>query len=193
MNSISGFIELIIEYMDEFGLVIGFLMAFIEPIIPVLPIGVIVGLNMLTFGNVFGFLLSYIASILGGMTSFFLVRYLFKERFVDWFLKKDRTRIDKWMKKISEIDFNALVVLFAIPITPVFLVNIAGALSDISYKKYFAAMIIGKPAMLLFYGYIAVSFVDSLNNPMNLIKIGLLILGAYLASKIIEKIVKVEK
>lgn len=150
MDSIAIFIEQLVEHFGEIGIVFGFFIAFTEPIIPILPIGVIVGLNMLSFGNVFGFILSYVASILGGMTSFFLVRYLFKDRFVRWFYKKNRGAVDKWMKKISEIDFNALAVLFAIPITPVFLVNIAGALSDISHKKYFAAMAIGKPAMLLF-------------------------------------------
>lgn len=97
------------------------------------------------------------------------------------------------MKKLSDIDFNVLVVLFALPITPAFLVNIAAGLSDISFRKYLIAMMVGKPAMLLFYGYIAVSFVDSLKDPVNFLKVGILVLVAYIISKIVEKLVKVEK
>ena len=55
------------------------------------------------------------------------------------------------------------------------------------------ALLIGKPAMLLFYGYIAVSVVESLHDPMNFIKVGVLVLIAYVISKILQKIVKVEK
>ena len=110
-----------------------------------------------------------------------------------WFSKKNQTKIKKWMKKLTDIDFNTLVVVMALPVTPAFLVNIAAGLSDISYRKYLIAMIIGKPAMLLFYGYIAVSFVESLKDPINFIKIGALVLGAYLISKIIERVVKVEE
>ena len=127
------------------------------------------------------------------MGSFYLFRYLFKDKIIHWFSEKNQKSIKKWMKKLSDIDFNVLVVLFALPVTPAFLVNIAGGLSDISSRKYLIAMLIGKPAMLLFYGYIAVSFVDSLKDPINFLKVGVLVLVAYIVSKIIEKIVKVEK
>ena len=96
------------------------------------------------------------------------------------------------MDKLSNIDFNTLVVIIALPITPSFLLNIAAGLSNISFRKYLIALLVGKPAMLLFYGYIAISFVDSLKDPINFIKIAVLVVGAYVISKIIEKLVKVE-
>jgi len=193
MESISIIIEQIVNYMGAFGFLAGFLLVLLESIFPPLPLGVIVGINMLSFGKVFGFILSYIATLTGCMASFFLFRHLFKDKFMHWFSKKNQTKIKKWMKKLTDIDFNTLVVVMALPVTPAFLVNIAAGLSDISYRKYLIAMIIGKPAMLLFYGYIAVSFVESLKDPINFIKIGALVLGAYLISKIIERVVKVEE
>ena len=78
------------------------------------------------------------------------------------------------------------------PATPAFLLNIAAGLSDISFRKYFVASLIGKPIMLAFYAYIGIEFVDSLKDPMNFLKIIGLLLVAYIISKIIEKIVKVE-
>lgn len=193
MEKISIFINQVVEIMVSFGPIGGFLLAFFESIFPPLPLGVIVGLNMLSFGNIFGFILSYIATLMGCMASFCLFRHVFKDRFIHWFSDKNQKSIKRWMHKLSNIDFNVLVILFALPITPSFLVNIAGGLSDISYRKYLIAMIVGKPAMLLFYGYIAVSFVDSLKDPINFLKVGVLVLIAYVISKIIEKIVKVEK
>lgn len=193
MEILSTLINRLVEILVSFGPVGGFVLILLESIFPPLPLGAIVGLNMLSFGNIFGFILSYVATITGSMLSFCLFRYLFKDKFMHWFSKKTQIVIKKWMDKLSNIDFNVLVVLFALPITPAFAVNIAGGLSDISSRKYFIAMLIGKPAMLLFYGYIAVSFVDSLKNPVNFIKVGILVLIACIISKIVEKLVKVEK
>lgn len=193
MEILSTLINRLVEMLVSFGPIGGFVLILLESIFPPLPLGVIVGLNMLSFGNIFGFLLSYVATITGSMVSFYLFRYLFKDKFIHWFSNKNQIVIKKWMDKLSNIDFNVLVVLFALPITPAFAVNIAGGLSDISARKYFIAMLIGKPAMLLFYGYIAVSFVDSLKDPMNFIKVGILVLIAYIISKLVEKLVKVEK
>lgn len=193
MEGISDLINKIVEVMVSFGPIGGFLLTILESIFPPLPLGAIVGLNMISFGKIFGFLISYVATLFGCMMSFFLFRYLFRDKYLNWFKEKNRAVINKWMEKLSDIDFNTLVVIFALPITPAFFVNIAGGLSNISSRKYLIAMMIGKPAMLLFYGYIAVSFVDSLNNPVNFIKVGVLVFLAYLISKIVEKIVKVEK
>ena len=49
---------------------------------------------------------------------------------------------------MTNIDFNTLVVIIAIPFTPAFLVNIAAGLSNIPIKKYIFALLIGKPFMI---------------------------------------------
>ena len=193
MEKISLIIQQIVEVLIDFGPVGGFFLVIIESILPVLPLGVIVGLNMLSFGKVFGFLLSYVATICGCIGSFFLFRYVIKDKFMNLFSEKNRVNIDKWMKRLTEINFSTLVVILALPVTPAFAVNIAAGLCDIKFRKYFMALLIGKPAMLLFYGYIAVSVVESLHDPMNFIKVGVLVLIAYVISKILQKIVKVEK
>lgn len=192
MENITLIINEVVNYMVSLGPLGGFILISLESFIPPLPLGIIVGLNMLSFGNTFGFILSYIATVTGCMLSFVLFRHLLKNKFLNWFNKKNKERIKKWMDKLSSIKFTTLVVIFALPITPAFLVNIAGGLSNISYKKYLMALMVGKPAMLMFYGYIAVSFVDSLKDPIILVRVLLLIVITYIISKVIEKIVKVE-
>ena len=192
MESVTLIINNIVNYMVSLGPIGGFVLILLESVLPPLPLGAIVGLNMLSFGNVYGFILSYVAVIIGCMTSFFLFRYLLKDKDMKWFNQKNKERIKKWMNKLSNIKFTTLVIVFALPITPAFLVNIAGGLSEISYKKYLMALIVGKPAMLLFYGYIAVSLVDSLKDPANILRVVLLVTITYIISKIIERVVKVE-
>ena len=192
MESITIIINNVVDYMVSLGPVGGFLLIFLESICPPLPLGVIVGINMLSFGNIFGFLLSYVSTIFGCMLSFWLFRYLFKDDFDQWYNGKNKKKIKVWMNKLSNIKFTTLAILFALPITPAFIINIAGGLSNISLKKYLMALIVGKPAMLLFYGYIAVSFFDSLKDPVKLVKVFALMLFTYILSLVIEKLVKVE-
>ena len=192
MGDIELIINQIVNFMVSMGPIGGFVLIMFESFLPPLPLGVIVGLNMLSFGHVFGFVLSYFATITGCMLSFFFFRYLLRDKYMKWFSEKNQDRIKKWMDKLTHMKLTTLAVVFALPITPAFLVNIAGGLSNISAKKYLTALFIGKPAMLLFYGYIAVSIVDSLKNPVNIIRIVLLIVFTYAISKIIEKVVKVD-
>ena len=192
MENIEIFVNQVVNYMVSFGPVGGFVLAMFESFLPILPLGVIVGLNMLSFGNAFGFLLSYVATTTGCMLVFWFIRYYVKDRYINWFNKEKQIKIKKWMEKLSHMKFTTLAVLIALPITPSFFVNIAGGLSNVSIKKYLLALLVGKPAMLLFYGYIAVSLVDSLKDPRILIKVGILVAITYIISKIIEKVVKVE-
>ena len=192
IRTIEIFIDKIVAYMVSFGPLGGFLLVFLESLLSPLPLGIIVGLNILSFGNILGFFISYLGCALGSITVFTAVRGLFKEKFKIWNEKKERPSLNKWMNKLSNIKFTTLVVIFALPVTPSVVVNVAGGLSDIGYRKYFLALLIGKPAMLLIYAYITTTFVDALKNPIIFIKVFVLIILTYVISKIIEKFVKVE-
>ena len=151
MENIALIIDQVVSYMISFGPLGGFILIMFESFLPPLPLGLIVGLNMLSFGKIPGFLLSYFATITGCMLSFWIFRYYIKDRYTRWIKAKHQDELKKWMKRMSNIKFTTLAVLFAIPLTPAFLVNIAGGLSDISIKKYLTALMVGKPAMLFFY------------------------------------------
>lgn len=193
MDKIAGYVDYIVSLFQSIGPLGGFLLIMLESILPPIPLGVIVGFNMLSFGKIFGFILSYIAAVCGCVMSFCLFRYLLKGRITHRFSKKNQDTINKWKDKLSNMKVHTLAILVALPVTPAFAVNIAAGLSDMSLKKFIISICIGKPAMLFFYGYIAVSVVESLKDPMNIVKVVALMIGVYIISRIVEKVVKVEK
>ena len=90
------------------------------------------------------------------------------------------------MKSLEKINFSQLVIILAIPFTPAFLVNIAAGLTKMSYKRYLFALIIGKIFLVYFWGYIGVSLIESFKNPIIFVRVGILLLIAYIISKIIN-------
>ena len=193
LDKLQIYLQIIVDYLLQVGLVGGFLLIVLESIIPALPLSVFIGLNIITFGKILGYVISYFGTIVGCMLSFITFRYILKNYLYKIFKEKTRIKIEDLMKKMTNIDFNTLVVIIAIPFTPAFLVNIAAGLSNIPIKKYIFALLIGKPFMIYFWGYIGANLLESLKNPIILVKIIVIVLLPYLISKVVEKIINVEK
>lgn len=193
LDKLQIYLQIIVDYLLQVGLVGGFLLIVLESIIPALPLSVFIGLNIITFGKILGYVISYFGTIVGCVLSFITFRYILKNYLYKIFKEKTRIKIEDLMKKMTNIDFNTLVVIIAIPFTPAFLVNIAAGLSNIPIKKYIFALLIGKPFMIYFWGYIGANLLESLKNPIILVKIIVIVLLAYLISKVVEKIINVEK
>lgn len=172
------------------GLLIGIGLIILESIIPVLPLALFIALNIIIFGNILGFIISWLATVCGCMVSFYIFRKGLSSRFYKH-LKHDG-HILKFMRKVSNISFTNLAVIAAMPFTPAFSVNIAAGLSEISPKKFLGAMLIGKIPMVYFWGFIGTSFVESINNPVILLEIFLMVVGAFIVSKIISKKFNIE-
>ena len=96
------------------------------------------------------------------------------------------------MLKIDKVDLSTLVLLIALPFTPAFLVNIASALSNMKFKKFMIAILIGKIFLVFFWGFIGTSLLESLKNPRIIISILSMLMIAYLLSKIVTKKMNVE-
>lgn len=192
LNNIDVFIENILNALGIFGPILGCILIIIESILPILPLSVFVTLNFYAFGNIMGFIISYCCTILGCMISYVLVRKGFKSKFDRFMDKKDRKKLKKYITSFNKIKLENLCILIAIPFTPAFLVNIAAALSDISKKKFWVSLLIGKLFMVYFWGYVGVTLIDSLKNPVYFIKILVLVLIAYIIGKIVKRKVGVE-
>ena len=192
LNNIDVFIENILNALGVFGPILGCLFIIVESILPILPLSVFVTLNFYAFGSILGFIISYCCTILGCMISYLIVRKGFKTKFDKFMDQKDRKKLKKYITSFNKIKLENLVILIAIPFTPAFLVNIAAALSDISKKKFWVSLLIGKLFMVYFWGYVGVTLIDSLKNPIYLIRIIILVLVAYIIGKIVNKKVGVE-
>ena len=53
-------------------------------------------------------------------------------------------------------------------------------------KKFIVALLIGKIGLVYFWGYIGTSLVESLKNPIILVKIVIILLVTYIISKLLK-------
>ncbi len=150
-----------------------------------LPLFVFVTINILTMGTILGSMISFVCLIAGNFLAFFLCRIglspLF-QRFI-----KNKSKINKFMKSIDNMSFSKLILIISIPITPSFFVNLAAGLSKIPKKKYFYALLLGKPCVLIFWGILGTSLVECLTNPLVLIKVVAMIVICNLIANLINK------
>ena len=169
------------------GYILSCFLILIESIIPILPLSVFITLLFYKFGSIIGFVISYIFTVLGCFLSYNIFKSKFKKKFDIFIDKKDKKQIKKIMKRLNKIKFENLCLIIAIPFTPAYLVNIAAGLSDISKKKYIFAILIGKIFLVIFWGFVGTSLINSFKNPSNLIIILLLLLVCFIVSKIVNK------
>lgn len=184
---IDSFVTWATSWLISFGPIAGVLLIILESIIPALPLGVFIALNIKSYGFLFGFIISWLSTVIGCMLSFFFFRKLFQKKLYNFIKNKDSKKLEKFMKTISNVSFTNLVVIVAMPFTPASWINAGAGLSKIDAKKYFTAILIGKPAMVYFWGYIGKSLLESLTDVTTLVKIALLLIGAFVVSRLVEK------
>ena len=182
LKTIYEFIINSVNSSSFLGPVFACFLIFIESIIPVLPLFVFITVIFLKYGAIFGFILSWLFTILGCMSSYFLVKYLANK-----FFKLDGPKLKKIISMIKRVSFPELVTIIAIPFTPAFLINIAAGMAKMPTKKFILAIMIGKISLVLFWGFIGTSLIDSLNNPIIMLKIVIIVLIAYIISFIVNK------
>ena len=187
--ALETFINTLLTALGSWGAILGCIFILFESIIPPLPLSVFITLNFLTFGNLVGFIISWIFTCIGCMMSYYLFKKSIKEKYLNKL--KERELLGKIINVIENMDFKNLVLLIAIPFTPAFLINIAAGICRIDAKKYFYALLIGKISLVYFWGYIGVSLIDSLKNPMILIKVGVALIIMYILSMLVSKKLKI--
>ncbi len=190
-DAIDTFIDTTLQGLGVWGPIVGCFFILIESMIPVLPLFVFITLNFLAFGNIFGFIISWIFTCIGCFISFLLFRckvqtWLFKR------IKKKGIISEHTIDVITNLKFEELTTIIAIPFTPAFLVNIAAGLSKMSYKKFLGALLIGKVFLVYFWGFVGVSLIDSIKNPIYLVRVLVLMAIAYILSRIISRKFKIE-
>ena len=177
--------ELVLTLPPFLGGMIGMIVIILESMIPVLPLAVFIALNMVLFGNINGFIMSWVATVIGCLMMFFIVKVLFN----DYFRKKIKKskQLKNIFNRINHINFSNLVILTSLPFTPAFLINIACGLSKMSNKKFILNIIISKLVIVYFWGYIGTSFLESITDFKAIIQLIVLIFIAYILSKVAMK------
>lgn len=189
---VNNFATYLINIMSHLGPISGIVLIILESILPFLPLSVFIALNGASFGYVFGYIISWVSTCIGCLISFLIFRKIFKNKFDKLLSKKNVKQIKKIKKKFSTITFSALVLIIALPFTPAFAVNIAAGLSDMSLRKFMIAILIGKLSITYFWTYIGKSLLESMMDFKTIITVALLLLGAYIISKLVSKKLKIE-
>ena len=184
---INTAVDVITNIMSRFGIVSGVFLIILESMVPILPLGVFIALNIMTFGEVIGFIVSWLSTVTGCMLSFYICRYL-KNKYEKKY-RKDK-KVKKLKKAIDNISLSNLVLIISLPFTPVFAVNIASGLSNIDPKRYLIALLIGKLPMVFFWGFIGKSFLESISDPYTIAQIIVLLIVSYLVSKVVNNFIK---
>ena len=192
MDIVNYIIDFSTDFISTGGLLYGFIIVFMEALLPMLPLGVFVALNVTAFGFFIGTLLSYIATMVGSFLVYLLFTVL-EEKFISKFLNKKKLgRLRRGLYRFRNITLSQLVLIITLPFTPSFLVNILSGMAKISKEKFILALIIGKIFVVIFWGYIGKSIITGYDDLKSIIFIAVALLIAYIISKIVSKKMDIE-
>ena len=192
MSTISNLINYCTYLIENSGIIIGFILVFIESFLPILPLGGFVALNVNAFGLLEGIILSWIATTLGCFITYLIIKYLSNIIINKMIKQKTRQKIIEKTEKFRKIKMTNLVLLITLPFAPSFLINFLAGTAGISKEKYLISLLIGKSFMIIFWGYIGKSLIESITNIKAIIFILLTLLIAYIITKIISKKFEIE-
>lgn len=184
------FIKELIHNIGIFGPILSCCLIVIESMVPILPLAVFITFYFWYFGSIVGFIISWLFTILGCCISFVLSDKGIKNFYDDKLLKNNKVK--KFTKLFEKLSLSQLVVLISIPFTPAFLINIVAGVTNTTFKKFFSSIVIGKIFLVWFWGYIGTSLIESINNPIILIKIFVIVVIAYIVSKIVNIKLKIQ-
>lgn len=173
--------------IGAWGYILSCILIVIESIVPILPLSVFITLIIYKFGWFFGFIISYIFTILGCLLSYKIFNSKLRVKFENFINKKNRRLLSELSFKLRTIRFEKLSLIIALPFTPAFLVNIAAGLANMSKKKYLYAILIGKIFLVIFWGFIGTSLINSIKSPSNLIYIIIMLITCFIISRLVNK------
>lgn len=187
---IDSIVNFAVSNLQSYGIVFGAFLILLESIIPALPLGVFIALNMMAFGNVVGFILSWIFTIIGCITSYMIFKKLSGKRLERVY--KKYPKIDNLKNKIKNMKFSTFVLIIALPFSPAFLINIAAGLTKMNFKKFVFGLLVGKVSIIYFWGFISKSLLESITDIKTIITVFTMLGISYIISKLVNKKLDIE-
>ncbi len=191
MKFVNDLIEFSTNFIYTGGIFFGIFIVFLESFIPVLPLSVFVALNCNAFGFFIGVLISWIGTCLGSVLCYLLFRFIGK-KLHSKLKRKIFKKAEAGINKFNNITFTQLVLLYTLPFAPSSLFNTLGGLSNMKQEKFIFSLLIGKAFSILFWGYIGISVIESFTDKKSLISLGVILVLAYIVSKILNKKFNIE-
>ena len=143
-------LEMLVKKSGIWGPAFFVLIQMVQVVIPIIPGGITCGAGVVIFGPWYGLLYNYIGITSGSLINFYLARR-YGKCFVKYFVK-DET-YDKyigWLDKGKKFDtFFALAIFF--PCAPDDALCLIAGLTKMTWKRFTAIILLGKPASIAMY------------------------------------------
>lgn len=186
--------EHVLELLERYrsmGPFLGIFITFMKSFIPPLPTIVIVGANAAAYGLWPGFLYSWIGITSGCIVSFLIIRKLAGHRLIE--RMRERPKVKKGMLWIRNNAFSYVFVLSILPVGPFVVVNLVAGIAKMPIRSYMLAIALGKALMVFIVSFFGHDIVRMIQNPEQLIYIGLFIaISIWISKKIEAKFIKNE-
>ncbi|MGL5417462.1 MAG: TVP38/TMEM64 family protein [Clostridium sp.] len=166
-----------------YAIIVTLIIFLIKPIFVIIPSSVIVIANGLIFGPIEGFGISMVGYFISSTVGFYLARLLGQD-FIESIAGKKMTN---FQEKLHKRQFLIMCSLRMIPIIPLDPVSYACGLSNVSYKKFIVATLLGTAPETLCYAYLGKNF-DKPFSPAFIIPIVVLIIALISSQFILKKI-----
>lgn len=143
-------LEMLVKESGIWGPLLFVLIQMVQVVIPIIPGGITCGVGVVIFGAWYGLLYNYIGIAAGSLINFYLARR-YGQCFVKYFVKEET--YDKyvgWLEKGKKFDkFFAFAIFF--PCAPDDALCLIAGLTKMTWKKFTAIILLGKPASIAMY------------------------------------------
>jgi len=153
---------------------IGFLLPFIEAILPMLPLAIIISFNLSVLGGLYGSMtgtfLTIVLSTLGSFLGMFLIYYIIKITVSDYFVKKVKSYRygNAFIEAIQLRSGLFILALLSNPFLPSSVLNYGLSLAKVKTKKYLILTFLSRLIIILFMVFLG-SIFSIQENPLNVL------------------------
>lgn len=148
-----------VQQFGTYSVVAIIILQILQVVFPIVPGGVGMVVATLLFGIWWGFVINYVSIVIGSMLAFLIGRRYGKPLIRRFFSEKLLEKYEKVLDKQETFD-KVFLVSILLPIAPDdFLCYFAGT-TQMSFKKFMAIILLGKPPTTFIYSYGLHQFVE---------------------------------
>ncbi|WP_414051138.1 TVP38/TMEM64 family protein [Macrococcus animalis] len=173
------------ETFESFGIIIAFLLPFLEAFVPILPIALFAVVNVNTYGLFLGFIITWLGAFCGAYIVFLLVRKYGQHKFLRHLNNHPHTL--KFIRRVDEKGIMPLFILLCFPFTPSSVINVVAGLSTVNIKYYLIAVLCGKAVMLFMLSFIGNDIYSFVREPKKSIIVAIVLFLLWVIGKLLEK------
>jgi len=124
----------------------------VQTVIPIIPSSVTIPMGIIIFGASYGFLLNFVGVMIGSLINFILARKHGRPLVEMLVPKQKMAKYIGWLDEKSR--FNKIFTFgMFFPISPANILCYLAGLSNMSFKRFFLTLSLGKPLTLFIYSY----------------------------------------